>query len=319
MKKVLSLFLALSICVTLLNACGSTTNETLPTETDPTPAWTAGPEALQNKKIIFIGNSYTYWGQTVIYKGSTILGQEERSNDHGYFYQLCKANGLDVSVTNWTFGGHDITAMFDGPCDKSDSGCEGMVHDYYLTDRYFDYVCIQPYREQAYQGDIIKHLEYTMNLFRDANPNVCFLLLVPQMAAERNYSWFKDIEALESQNVKICNWGGMLHDITQGNIQVPGATQPYIRTTFVNTLDNHHENLLAGYITTLFVYCAITGESAVGQPYDFCDNNELNPLFDLEIFRAKNYPAISSNFVEVFRSEADMKGLQQLVDAYLAE
>ena len=101
---------------------------------------------------------------------------------------------------------------------------------------------------------------------------------------------------------------------------MPGATLPYLRSSFVVSKDDHHENLLAGYLTTLFVYCAITGESAVGQPYDFCDNKEIDPLFDLEAFRDKNYPNDApTNFVEIFRSEADMNGLQQLVDQYLAK
>lgn len=326
MRKILSLLLVLSICVTLLAACSNQpapTEEatTQPTEAVYTPAWSSGPEALQGKKIIFIGNSYTFWGQTVLVKGTGVLGQEERSNDLGYFYHMCKSKGIDVSVTNWTFGGHDITEIFDGPCDKGDDKCLGQNHDYYLQDRYFDYVCIQPYKEKEYAGDIVAHLKYTMDFFRQANPNVCFLLLVPQMAPERGYEWFKDMEALKDEGVRICNWGGMLHDISQGTTQVPGATLPYFRSSFVNTLDDHHENLLAGYITTLFVYCAITGDSAVGQPYDFCGDITRNPLFDLEAFREKNYPggASQTNFVEIFRSEADMAGLQQLVDTYLAK
>jgi hypothetical protein len=111
----------------------------------------------------------------------------------------------------------------------------------------------------------------------------------------------------------------MLHDISEGNVSVPGATLPYNRSSFVVSKDDHHENLLAGYITTLMVYCAITGESAVGQPYDFCDNSEINPLFDLDAFKEKNYPDAQTNFEEIFRSEADMLGLQQLADEYLAK
>jgi len=322
MKKMITILLAFCMCVAMFAGCGSApaAPATEPTETVPTPAWSSGPEALQGKKIIFIGNSYTFWGQTVIVKGTGVLTQAERSNDQGYFYQLCKAKGIDVSVTNWTFGGHDITEMFDGRCDKGDDKCLNEFHEYYLQDRYFDYVCIQPYKEKEYTGDIVAHLKYTMDFFREANPNVCFLLLVPQMAAERQYAWLKDVDVLKDQNVRICNWGGMLHDISQGITKVPGATLPYLRSSFVNTLDDHHENLLAGYITTLFTYCAITGESAAGQPYDFCYNKELNSLFDLEAFREKNYPSIGeTNFVEIFRSQADMAGLQQLVDEYLAK
>lgn len=318
MKRIVCLILCALMVLSVFTGCNSEpAPSTQPTQTEPTPAWSSGAEALQGKKIIFVGNSYTFWGQTVIVKGTGILGQKERTNDQGYFYQMCKAKGIDVTVTNWTFGGHDITEIFDGPCDKGDDNCMGQTHEFFLQDRYYDYVCIQPYKEADYTGDMISHLKYTMDFFRQSNPNVCFLLLVPQMAPERGYRWFTDVDVLKDENVRICNWGGMLHDISKGNIQVPGATLPYLRSSFVNSLDDHHENLLAGYLTTLFVYCAITGESAVGQPYDFCDNKELNSLFDLEAFREKNYPGGGTNFVEIFRSEADMKGLQQLVDEYL--
>ena len=332
MKKILSLILALVLLLSLA-ACGgeaapATTaaptteaaTEPQPTEPTYTPAWSSGKEALQGKKIIFIGNSYTFWGQTVIFKDQDVLTQDKRSYDQGYFYQLCKANGIDLAVTNWTFGGHDITAMFDGPCNKGDDKCNGEFHEYFIKDPYFDYVCIQPYKEKEYNGDLVEHLKYTMDFFREVNPNVCFLLLVPQMAPEKNYLWYNDIESLLDENVRICNWGGMLHDISNGVTEVPGATQTYSRSSFVNSKDDHHENLLAGYITTLMVYCAITGESAVGQPYDFCDNSELNSRFDLEAFKTQNYPDGGvSNFIEIFRSEADMAGLQQLTDQYLAK
>jgi hypothetical protein len=135
MKKIIAILLALIMCVSLFAACSSEPAPTTqPTETTPIPAWNSGPEALQSKKIIFIGNSYTFWGQTVILKGTGVLGQQERSDDQGYFYQLCKANGLDVSVTNWTFGGHDISDLFDGPCNKGDDKCSGETHEYYLQD-----------------------------------------------------------------------------------------------------------------------------------------------------------------------------------------
>ena len=67
------------------------------------------------------------------------------------------------------------------------------------------------------------------------------------------------------------------------------------------------------------VYSAITGDSAVGQPYGFCDDPTVDPQFDLEAYKEKRYVyEPHTNFIEVFRSEADMTGLQQLVDQYLA-
>jgi len=299
----------------LFSGCTGTNSEET---TQATDAPVTGKEALQGKKIIFIGNSYTFWGQTVIHKGYSVLAQQARSYDPGYFYQICRENGIDVEVTNWTFGGHNITDFFGGPCQKEGADCMGEMHENYLTDRYFDYVAIQPYVEPRYVGNLAKHLEKVMTAFQEANPNVKFLLLIPQMAPERRYAWVNDLDDLEGLNITICNWGGMLHDISQGKTAVPGATQTYSRSSFVVSKDNHHENLLAGYITTLMVYCAITGESAVGQPYAFCDDSNRSPLFDFEAFKEKNYPNGGvSNFIEIFRSEADMKGLQQLVDQYL--
>ena len=279
-----------------------------------------GKETLQNKKILFLGNSYTFFGQTVIHKGYTVLTQEERSHDQGFFYQLCKANGIDVEVTNFTFGSHNITDLIGyGPC-KADRDCDGKEHQQFLIDPYFDYVSMQCFTEREYKGDLVAHLKPVMDFFRQHNPQVKFLFLVPQMAHEKSYVWIDQLQRLKEEGILICDWGGMLHDITQKAISVPGATMEYARASFVNTKDNHHENPLAGYITTLMVYCAITGESAVGQPYDFCDNSELNSRFDLEAFKTQNYPDGGvSNFIEIFRSEADMAGLQQLTDQYLAK
>lgn len=325
MKRIISFVLILCVSLSLFVGCGAKTET--PAQTTTTPATTqetepvlTGPEALDGKKIIFIGNSYTFWGQAVLFKGYDVLTLAERSNDQGYFYQLCKANGIDVSVTNYTFGSHDATDIIGyGTC-AAERDCDGEYHQYYLQDPYYDYVAIQCYNEKKYNGDLVAHLQPIVDFFREANPNVRFLLLVPQMAYENGYRWVKDIDSLKDEGFMICNWGSMLHDISQGTTQVPGATQTYQRSTFVNAKDNHHENILAGYITSLMVYCAITGERAEGQPYDFCDDSSIHSLFDLEAFREKNYPDNApTNFVEVMRSEADMKGMQQLVDQYLAK
>ena len=60
--------------------------------------------SLDGTKAIFIGNSYIYYGNCVIY------GNETQS-DIGYFHQICKANGDDVTVYDYTFGGKDAKWM----------------------------------------------------------------------------------------------------------------------------------------------------------------------------------------------------------------
>ena len=329
MKKLLSLLLALALLVSLA-ACGASTDA--PT-TEPVQTTTAAPteattpqasiDALQGKRILFVGNSYTYYGRVVINQGYDVLTQKERTDNRGMFYYMCKEKGIDVEVTNWVFGGHDLTDTLGHSCTMTDTSCAGVDHLSYLTDPNFDYVCLQPYFEDEYTGDMVSHLQPMMDFFRAANPDVKFLLLVPHMTFVRNFDWRNDFAALADVGVTICNWGGMLDDIVNKRVEVPGGTQQYFFGSFVisqNEKDGHHQNLLVGYLTAQMVYCAITGESAVGQPYDLCDNPKLNPSFDLEAFQAECYiHEPYTNFVEVFRSEADMRGLQELTDLYLTK
>ena len=313
-----------------LSACG----QAAPANTTGTPAESTGAptvesttpqsafDTLDGKRIIFIGNSYTHAANAVIDRGYSVLTQEERMNDEGYFYQICKRAGLDVNVTAWCFGGHNITDTFAESCTAKGKPCEGQNHPAYIKDPYYDYVAIQPYKEGKYMGDLMAHLQPIVDFFRKANPNVKFLLLVPHMAVERNYAWAKDLDQLADSGFIICNWGSMLHDICQKTVEVPGATQPFGRPTFVisaSAEDGHHQNMLAGYLTALMAYCAITGDSAVGHPYDFCYDSSIHRKFeDFETYKSKRYVYdIYTNFDLVFQSEPDMLGLQQLVDQYI--
>ena len=329
MKKLFALLLALTLLVSLA-ACGASTDA--PT-TEPVQTTTAAPteattpqasiDALQGKRILFVGNSYTYYGRVVINQGYDVLTQKERTDNRGMFYYMCKEKGIDVEVTNWVFGGHDLTDTLGHSCTMTETSCAGVDHLSYLTDPNFNYVCLQPYFEDEYTGDMISHLQPMMDFFREANPDVKFLLLVPHMTFVRNFDWRNDFAALADVGVTICNWGGMLDDIVNKRVEVPGGTQQYFFGSFVisqNEKDGHHQNLLVGYLTAQMVYCAITGESAVGQPYTVADDSSLHPEFDMEAYQEKYYTYEPvTNFVEIYRSESDMNGLQQLIDRYLAQ
>ena len=329
MKKLFALLLALTLLVSLA-ACGASTDA--PT-TEPVQTTTAAPteattpqasiDALQGKRILFVGNSYTYYGRVVINQGYDVLTQKERTDNRGMFYYMCKEKGIDVEVTNWVFGGHDLTDTLGHSCTMTDTSCAGVDHLSYLTDPNFDYVCLQPYFEDEYTGDMVSHLQPMMDFFRAANPDVKFLLLVPHMTFVRNFDWRNDFAALADVGVTICNWGGMLDDIVNKRVEVPGGTQQYFFGSFVisqNEKDGHHQNLLVGYLTAQMVYCAITGESAVGQPYTVADDSSLHPEFDMEAYQKKYYTYEPvTNFVEIYRSESDMNGLQQLIDRYLTQ
>ena len=323
MKKMISLLTALTLVLTLFAGCGAApaaTTAAAPETTEATEPILTGPAALDGKKIMFVGNSYTYLGNCVLSKSD--LRQNERIYDQGLFFQLCKLHGAEVNVTNWCFGGHSSNQIFASVCGKS-GACENECHENYIIDPYYDYVAIQPYYESGYAGNLQKHLQHIVDFFRKHNPNVKFLLMVPHMAYDLDFRWRNDLEDLDPNDFIICNWGGMLNDIVQGTVKVPGATQEYLRSSFVCSItedDGHHQNLLAGYITTLMAYCAITGESAVGQPYDFASDASINPKFDWELFRSEKYVYDpTTNFIEIYNSPEDMKGLQMLVDEYLAK
>ena len=67
-------------------------------------------EAFKNfdkKKIAFVGNSFTFFGKCVDVKAFDGV-------DNGYFYQLAKAFGDDVTVTNFTWGGASFWHKGDG-------------------------------------------------------------------------------------------------------------------------------------------------------------------------------------------------------------
>ena len=79
--------------------------------------------------------------------------------------------------------------------------------------------------------------------------------------------------------------------------------------------------MLSGYITTLMAYCAMTGESAIGQTYSFYNDTTLNSKFDAPGYADYYYNngTNDTNFIIIFSSPSDMEGIQQLVDKYIRE
>ena len=277
---------------------------------------------LNGKKIIFIGNSHTYYGKTVLEKKQTVRSQAARSNDHGYFYQICKNNGAEVSVTNWTYGNHGFTDLFD-VC-AANRGCNGVKHLDYLTDRTFDYVVLQ-YGTSAKEAAVfLEECEMAMKPFQDANPDVKFVFLVSRRAHEKNMPWLTALEDLEEKGVTVVDWGGLVDDLITGSVAVPGGSCTYNQNSFIvckSASDGYHPNMLSGYITSLMTYCAITGESAVGQDYSFCGDPSVNSAFGFAGFIATYYiyQDATTNFDDIFASSADMQGLQTLIDTYLRD
>lgn len=321
MKRILCAILVAAGVLCLLTACGSKKEKKTEAPTQKVE-YPTGKEALQGKKVIFIGNSFTYYGNCVLDKGQGALDLDKRVNDQGYFYQVCKSNGVEVSVTNFTFGGHQLKDFYSGNC-QAGRGHDGTNHLEYLTQRNYDIVVLQQGSGGANQPDILAECRPLMDLFLKVNPNTRFVFLVHHRVHQTGSSYKANLKTLEEAGFTVVDWGALVTDVIDGTTKVPGAREYYDQNSFViskSVDDGFHENLLAGYITAQMTYCAITGESAVGQDYSFCGNKEIHSSFDFELFKAKQYLFDThTNFIDIFNSPEDMKGLQQLIDQYLAQ
>ncbi len=278
---------------------------------------------LKNKKILFIGNSFTYYGKCVLEKTTATLTQKERSNDKGYFYQLCREKGADVEVTNWTFGNHGLISLFGGSC-SANRGCDGTDHAAYLTDRYFDYVVIQPGLRQ--DSNFLSRIRGVMKLFRDVNPGVKFILMLySKLYRKNNTEIIGSAKVLEKEDgVLIADCGRMITDIIDGRVDIPGAKETYNKNSFIvqkSIVDGYHPNMLVGYLTSLWIYCIITGESAAGQPYLFASDASVNAAFDTDKFIGKYYifDNAATNFDRILKSGDEILALQRLTDLYIEQ
>ncbi len=359
MKRVLALILTLALALPLFSCGGGLepvtegekntkpeeTKETKPTQTaEETKTQTeeqtetgepyappADSESVQHpldgKKFIFIGNSYTYYGKCVLEKKNTVQSQSERSHDKGYFYQIAKENGADIEVTNWTYGNHCLEDTFGGSC-EANRGCDGHDHSADLTDRYFDYVMFQESSKRI--DNFLESVDTLMAFFRAANPNVKFFCLVPLRLYELESSSaecravLQNLKTVEEKGVTVVDWGKIAYDVYKGNTEVPGSKLSYNRHSFViskSASDGHHQNMLAGYITALMTWCAVTGDSAVGQEYRFTGDPTVNAAFDFAKYRSSyyTYGTVITNFDKALKSKTEVNGFQQLIDKYLSE
>ncbi len=342
MKNAIGLLALTLICGFLLpmvlTACSSTppveagtTEATTESVIDPTDEATTNGDGTQDppshpldgKRVIFIGNSYVFYGNAVIRDESSVTSQKLRTGDQGYFYQLCKANGIDVTVTDWCFSGHGLADMFGRACEQSSCTPNGVRHYEDLKDPYYDYVFASPGSGTRQEETLMEDFDNLLAFFRAANPNVKVFCLA-NLAAFGTPSGaprpgiYTSYAALEEKGVTVADWGYLVKNITEGKTAVPGATVSYSKNTFV-VKDGYHPNPLTGYITSLVAYCAITGESAVGQPYSFYNNSSLSSAFNMVSYISEKYGNVNSNFMSVFSSEADMKGIQSLIDKHLKE
>ena len=271
--------------------------------------------SLDGKKVAFIGNSFIYYGNCVINGG-------QGSTDTGYFYQLARANGESVTVYDYVYGGRNLAYIYNNTLKSLSASV--------LAD--IDYVFLSEAGEN--NSAIIRDLTNIMDLFPEKTQ---FLYLCHSYTYYKGHSNITGaFSRMQELGISVVNWGELVYRVSNGSDAVSGATETYNKETFVknnsgatngsgvvgagSSGDSHHPNPLSGYLTALMAYTAITGRSAVGQPYAFCSDSSIHRYFDLNAFEKAHYNGSkTTNFREVFASESDMRGLQMLADAYITK
>jgi hypothetical protein len=245
--------------------------------------------------------------------------------DNGYFSQICKVNGEKTQVYNYTWMAKSLDWIYENKLTKEESS--------FLEQ--FDYVFIS--EAGGNNAQIVDIVEKITKLFPETTK---FTYLIHNFHASNNHT--NIFNACENEfidmGIEVADWGGLVYDVWSGKTKVPGAKLEYNKETFVKNnkgvshnpddcnvgagrpSDNYHENPLAGYITAQMAYCVVTNKSAIGQDYSFCGDTSVHKFFDFYEFIDAHYDANhDTNFPEVFESEDDMRGLQVLIDEYIAK
>ncbi len=235
---------------------------------------------LHGKKLLFAGNSMTYYGEVVINDEGSPTDRE------GIFSKLAKSFGDEIQVTNFTFGGAGFSdgrkkPLVDGlPEEYANYGLiqlmqifhpgyvgnpQGLeVEDFYKQ----DYVILQQRGES-----LASTYDDAFRIAAMFPKGVRFVALQTHYDAKRPVThdclsrFARDIGGIA------VDWGTLVCDISE-NKYAGHLKRTYQRSDFVITKDRVHPSFLSGYITALMLYCALTGkpEAAIGADHSFVRN-----------------------------------------------
>ena len=261
--------------------------------------------SLDGAKVMFIGNSFTYYGNC------TATRNEINPNDNGYFRQVARAMGDNVTVTSVTYGGAVLQpstssskkCLYDVliKAHPNHYGTDGEMDEFYAQ----DVVIIQQAGENPSNNE-----PATRRIMALFPPETQFCFLIHHHNVQKNHTYvLNTAKKLKEEGRAIyLPAGHLIHEVWTGKMKVPGGTLKYNQDSFCVNQDNdrHHPNFLNGYLTALTVYYAVTGRSIAECPHDFVSTG-------LQYY--KN--GATSNYPEILASAADMAGLKQLVEQYV--
>lgn len=265
--------------------------------------------SLDGSRVMFVGNSFTYYGECVS-KSTT------NQIDKGYFYQIAKNFGDNVTVINFTYGGaslwHNASGGLADPCLYTEM--KSLHPNYYnnpdgnVMDSFYDqdYVILQQ------SGDNISSTyadaKAIMALF-PPETTFCFYVTTHDLSSNHTYT-IKAAEKLKDEGVIYIPLGHMVYNIWTGSEKIAGSSLIYNKNSFIvkrTSSDGYHPNYLTGYLTALMTYCAITKNPADGADCKFVNTEKTLYI----------YENATTNFDQILTSEPDMKALQALINKYI--
>jgi uncharacterized repeat protein (TIGR02543 family) len=269
--------------------------------------------SLDGKTVLFIGNSFVYYGGAVEHGG-------QKKTDKGWFYEICKANGENVTVYDCTYGSHHLYDFTTSGC-KSGSCHSGADLLKGIPFNSIDYVFISESGDN--NSNFVKDVKNIVKRFPSSTK---FIYLAHSYTYSKNHTKIiNNLDNLQSMGIDIVVWGKLVDDVIDGRVSVPGATVTYKKNSFIkNKGDSYHPNPLAGYITAQMAYCALTGKTAVGQmPNLYAIGDTLKygkSAVGYKAYISTHYNSSSNtNFKAIMNSKSDIEGLQKLMDKYLAK
>ncbi len=252
-------------------------------------------KGLDGAKVMFVGNSFLYYGYCTTTKNKIVF------DDQGYFHDVAEKMGDDVYVTSVTYGGKGFKSLYSVLTDNHPNhyGKGDTMDDFYAQ----DFVILQ--QEGSNASSTLEYAEKIMDLFP---PETRFAFFIHHHNAQNNHTNVINAakKLRDEKGVIYISAGNMMYDVWTKKVSVPGATLSYNKNSFVvNHSDSHHPNYLNGYLTALSCYYALTGNSIIDCPHDFVRTT------------MEYYTKATSNYDKILASEADMRGLKQLVEEYV--
>ncbi len=285
------------------SVCGEKVEEVIP----------AGENSLDGKKIMFAGNSLTYYGEVVINSDGS------PTQSKGVFEKIAETFGDKVKVTNFTYGsagfvdGRDKASTDKIPASYKDYGLYQLMLELHPNhygnkdgkepDSFYDQDIVVFQQRGASIADSYDQVMKIAALFPE---DTQFAVIITHYDTKNSSTTGAALKKTLADGWTVIPAGDLVTDIWNGRIK--GMEFKYTKTDFVITKDNVHPNYLTGYIKALMTYCALTGRSAEGADYSFVN-------------RSTSYyaSAAETQFEDVLASSSEMLRIQELIDDYIVK